>query len=85
MANNWETYRDTQWFGTERQQLLDEAFHDGYLLGEDGLSKPNPFRNLPPGDPLEKDPDLLLGLQQSFDLGLKDGKKVKQNKQIDKE
>jgi len=82
MAFNWDSYKDRDWFGTDRQKEMDGVFQAAYILGERGQTRKNPFNNLPSNHPLQKDPDLLLGLQKAFDDGIKDGAKVRENREI---
>ena len=82
MAFNWDNYKDHNWFGTSRQELLTEMYHKGYISGEDGSSETNPFDALPKDSPLLADPDLVDGLRKAFNEGRVDGHQVKENREL---
>jgi hypothetical protein len=82
MAFNWENYKELEWFASPRQRILDRVFQEAYESGEDGKNVENPFNDLPPEHGLNRDPDLLLGLKHSFDDGLRDGKQVRENREV---
>jgi len=78
MAFNWDSYKDHDWFGTPKQELLTEMYHTGYLAGEDGDDEKNPFAELPKDSPLLTDLNLANDLKIAFNEGRAAGHQVRE-------